>query len=80
MPMYQVAFDIDVFAAFVPWLMLERSALSVLVHPNTLAPHADHLQHALWLGQSLALKDDVLPLRSDPGEHGPVVPDTAPPA
>ena len=48
--MYQVAFDTDVFAAFVPWLMLNRNGLDVLVHPNTLAPRDDHLQHALWLG------------------------------
>jgi len=77
-PMYQVAFTPELFAAFVPWLMLERDGLSVLVHPNTLAPRADHLQHALWLGQPLALKEDVLPLRIDPGKQSPVVPDTTP--
>ncbi len=78
MPMYQVAFDIDVFAAFVPWLMLERSALSVLVHPNTLAPHADHLQHALWLGPPLPLKEEVLPLRIHAADESPIVPNTTP--
>ena len=77
-PMYQVAFTPELFAAFVPWLMLERDGLSVLVHPNTLAPRDDHLRHALWLGRPLALKEDVLPQRIEPGEHSPVVPNTAP--
>src|SRR5690242_120249 len=48
--MYQVAFAVDLFPRFVPWLMLNRMGLSILVHPNTRWPHADHLTHALWLG------------------------------
>ena len=58
--MYQVAFDVELFDRFVPWLALHRQGLDVLVHPNTLAPRADHLQHALWLGQRLAVKPEVL--------------------
>lgn len=63
--MYQVAFAIDVFAELVPWLMLNRRGLRILVHPNTMAPRDDHLVHALWLGEPLALKGEVLPVRSD---------------
>jgi DOPA 4,5-dioxygenase len=55
--MYQVAFAPEVFAAFVPWLMLNRQGLDVLVHPNTGAPRDDHLVHALWLGRP----DPVVP-------------------
>ena len=65
--MYQVAFDIAVFAGLVPWLALHRQGLSVLVHPNTLAPRADHLEHALWLGAPLALRPEVLPESIDHG-------------
>jgi len=77
-PMYQIAFDTGVFAALVPWLMLNRGALTILVHPNTLAPWADHLHHALWLGSPLPLRDAVLPRRIDAGMESAVVPNTAP--
>jgi aromatic ring-cleaving dioxygenase len=74
--MYQVAFEPAVFAALVPWLALHRQGLSVLVHPNTLAPRADHLSHALWLGETLPLRGDVLPEAIAASEESPVVPNT----
>jgi aromatic ring-cleaving dioxygenase len=76
--MYQVAFATEVFAAFVPWLMLNRGALDVLVHPNTLAPRDDHLHHALWLGDKLPLNEAALPLRLDTTQESPIEPNTAP--
>lgn len=60
--MYQVAFGVDQFAELVPFLMLNRQSLSVLVHPNTGAPRDDHLLHALWLGPAQPLKPEVLPI------------------
>jgi aromatic ring-cleaving dioxygenase len=60
--MYQVAFAVDEFPRFVPWLMLNRDGLSVLVHPNTLWPKDDHLVHALWLGEALPINDSMLPV------------------
>lgn len=74
--MYQVAFSPALFAELVPWLMLNREGLNVLVHPNTLAPRADHLQHALWLGTPLAVFGDTLPERIARAEESPVVPNT----
>ena len=76
--MYQVAFAAEVFAGFVPWLMLNRSGLTVLVHPNTLAPRDDHLVHALWLGPPLPLKEDVLPTRIEATDESPIAPNTTP--
>lgn len=75
--MYQVAFDAAQFAVVVPWLALNREGLSVLVHPNTLAPRDDHLKHALWLGAPLPLKGDALPEASAPGDEPPPAPNTA---
>jgi aromatic ring-cleaving dioxygenase len=60
MAMFQVAFDIDVFPTFVPWLMLNRAGLAILVHPNTDNPRADHLVHALWLGEVLPVDASML--------------------
>ncbi|MEO8310762.1 MAG: DOPA 4,5-dioxygenase family protein [Caldimonas sp.] len=75
-PMYQVAFEPALFAAVVPWLALNRQGLSVLVHPNTLAPRADHLKHALWLGPPLPLRDDVLPESIAASDESPIVANT----
>lgn len=60
--MVQVAFAADQFAELVPWLMLHRGGLAVLVHPLTGDDRADHDAHALWLGHKLALDLDALEL------------------
>ena len=58
--MYQVAFAIEEFPQLVPWLMLNRDGLDVLVHPMTGDAVADHASHALWLGTPLPLRLDSL--------------------
>ena len=58
--MHQVAFDADQFGGLVPWLMLHRAGLVVLVHPLTGDDRADHEAHAMWLGEKLALDLDAL--------------------
>jgi DOPA 4,5-dioxygenase len=61
--MFQIAFPVELFATLVPWLMLNRRGLTVLVHPETDAPRADHLDRALWMGAVLPLDASVLPER-----------------
>jgi aromatic ring-cleaving dioxygenase len=58
--MYQVAFAAEVFPALVPWLMLNREGLNVLVHPLTGDSVADHTRFALWLGTPLPLRLETL--------------------
>ncbi|HUY18579.1 MAG TPA: DOPA 4,5-dioxygenase family protein [Candidatus Binataceae bacterium] len=58
--MYQVAFESAEFARIVPWLMINRRGLVILVHPNTGDAYTDHATNALWLGEKLALRLDFL--------------------
>lgn len=54
-PMFQLNFAVESFAEIVPWLMLNRGGLNLLVHPETGDDVADHGDHALWLGQTLPI-------------------------
>jgi DOPA 4,5-dioxygenase len=76
-PMYQVAFDVESFGKIIPWLMLNRQGLTVLVHTNTRNERADHLSHALWMGEVL---DIVGPehLAADMDAEGPRPANTTP--
>jgi len=58
--MYQVAFETGEFARLVPWLMLNRRGLVILVHPNTGDAYTDHAVNSLWLGEKLPLRLDFL--------------------
>ena len=40
--------------------MLNRAGLNILVHPETTDAYTDHAVNALWLGEKLKLRLDVL--------------------
>ena len=48
----QLAFGADKFAAFIPWLILNRNGLTVFAHAETGDALKDHTEHVLWLGPS----------------------------
>ena len=55
--MYLVTFGADQFQHLVPWLMLNRDGLSILVHAQTdESSYRDHTDFAMWLGQALDLR------------------------
>jgi DOPA 4,5-dioxygenase len=54
-PMYQVLFAPEEFSKIVPWLMLNREGLDVLVHPETGEGKGDHVDRSLWLGTKLGV-------------------------
>jgi DOPA 4,5-dioxygenase len=58
--MYQIAFAADRLSAILPWLMLNRSGLTILVHPETGDAYADHARHAVWFGAVLPLRLEAL--------------------
>jgi aromatic ring-cleaving dioxygenase len=57
--MYQIAFSADLLSAFLPWLMLNRDGLTVLLHPETGDDLTDHTAHAAWMGAILPLRLEV---------------------
>jgi len=57
--MYQIAFPTEMLAKFVPWLMLNRDGLTVLLHPETGDNYTDHSAHAAWFGAVLPLRLEV---------------------
>jgi DOPA 4,5-dioxygenase len=57
--MFQIAFPVAMLADFVPWLMLNRDGLVVLLHPETGDDYTDHSAHAAWFGAVLPLRLDV---------------------
>jgi DOPA 4,5-dioxygenase len=58
--MFQVAFPVSEFPELVPYLMLNRAGLRILVHPETGNGYRDHAIYALWLGEPVPLRLDVL--------------------
>jgi aromatic ring-cleaving dioxygenase len=57
--MYQIAFPVEMLASFVPWLMLNRDGLTVLLHPETGDDLIDHTAHAAWFGTVLPLRIEM---------------------
>jgi len=47
-------------ASFLPWLMLNRDGMTILLHPGTGDAYADHTAHAVWLGAVLPVRAEVL--------------------
>jgi DOPA 4,5-dioxygenase len=58
--MFQVNITTEQFATVVPWLMLNRVGLTVLVHPVTNDPVADHDTHPLWMGEPIPIDVELL--------------------
>jgi len=62
--MFQIAFPSEMLGSFVPWLMLNREGLIVLLHPETGDDYVDHSAHAVWFGAVLPLRLEVLQRRT----------------
>jgi aromatic ring-cleaving dioxygenase len=55
-PQFRFTFTTAQFESIVPWLMLNRQGLDVLVHPLTDNSYDDHSRYAVWLGAPVALR------------------------
>jgi len=58
-------FEVNVFTphetgALFSWLTVNRGPCSVLIHPNTGDPYADHTEHVSWMGRPWPLYVEML--------------------
>lgn len=51
-PSFYFGFGTDLQPIILPWLQLNSLGLTILIHPNTDDPRADHLHYALWVNRS----------------------------
>lgn len=51
-PSFYFGFNNELLPVIVPWLQLNSLGLTILIHPNTEDPRADHLYYALWVNRS----------------------------
>ncbi|HTB48369.1 MAG TPA: DOPA 4,5-dioxygenase family protein [Acetobacteraceae bacterium] len=58
--MYQIAFSPELLPRLVPFLMLNRMGLTILLHPQSGRPRDDHTLNAVWMGAVLPVKTEVL--------------------
>ncbi len=59
--MYQIHFAPDQFPTLVPFVMMNRMGLTVLLHPESGRPRDDHTLNATWMGEVLPLNTAILP-------------------
>ena len=64
---FVVIFEAPEFQNIVPWLMLNREGLDVLVHPLTESSYDDHSKNALWLGTPVPMQLEILRPTYSPG-------------
>ena len=55
-PQYRLTLATSKFQEVVPWLMLNRDGLDVLIHPLTDSSYDAHTKYAVWIGRPVALK------------------------
>lgn len=49
---FYFGFSNEQLQVIVPWLQLNSLGLTILIHPNTDHPRADHLHYTLWVKRS----------------------------
>ena len=78
-PSFYFGFTNDLLPVVVPWLQLNSLGLTILLHPNTEDPRADHLYYALWVNRSQPVNAYDM-RKPGPGEPPvePIFPNTRP--
>ena len=69
-PSFYFGFTNDLLPVLVPWLQLNSLGLTILLHPNTDDPRADHLYYALWVNRAQPVNAFAM---QKPGSDEPAV-------
>lgn len=70
-PSFYFGFTNDLLPIIVPWLQLNSLGLTILLHPNTDDPRADHLYYTLWVNRSQPVNAYGMKRPGQPG--GPAI-------
>ncbi|MET0338058.1 MAG: DOPA 4,5-dioxygenase family protein [Caulobacter sp.] len=78
-PSFYFGFTNEQLATIVPWLQLNSLGLTILLHPNTDDPRADHLYYALWVNRAQPVNAYAMK-RPGPGQPAveQIIPNTVP--
>lgn len=79
-PSFYFGFTVEQLPVIIPWLQLNSLGLTILIHPNTDNPRADHLDYALWVNRSQPVNAYGMETSLTPGKRNdlPVYPNTRP--
>ena len=77
-PSFYFGFTNDLLAVIVPWLQLNSLGLTILLHPNTDDPRADHLDYALWINRTQPVNAYRLASHVEQHEVEKILPNTSP--
>ncbi len=70
-PSFYFGFTNDLLTVIVPWVQLNNLGLTVLLHPNTDDPRADHLYYTLWVNRSQPV--NAYNMKAPRGQDGKVL-------
>ncbi len=77
-PSFYFGFTNDLLAVLVPWLQLNSLGLTILLHPNTDDPRADHLDYALWINRTQPVNAYRMASHVEPEQVEKILPNTRP--
>ncbi len=66
-PSFYFGFTNDLLPVVVPWLQLNSLGLTILLHPNSDDPRADHLYYTLWVNRSQPVNAYGMKRPGEPG-------------
>lgn len=77
-PSYYFGFSNELLPIIVPWLQLNSLGLTILLHPNTDDPRADHLHYALWVNRDQPVNGYGMKSKVSDEEIEKIYPNTKP--